>query len=244
MTDHDFFPPLLDLSPDEMRTHRRHLLSEIGSTPRRAKRTRILVIAAAAAGSIAAAAAIAAALVPSAGVRAPNPRSAARPLAPLYSFHASVTAHAPDDRYYSPGGFTSPGDQVIPFLDAAVFPREHIPRAVLALAVAQAHSSGNRGPTRVEWVKTTRQKAVSAENAGRVDGGSLPVYFVILHGRFVAEFTPRPHGAKSPRGRILTDTIEIKTGRILDFAIGNSEPNVSKIKKPHHFVVYGHRRSR
>ena len=96
----------------------------------------------------------------------------------------------------------------------------------------------------MEWVKTTRQTAVSAENAGRVDGRSLPVYFVILHGHFVDNSAPRPHGAKPPRGRILTDTIEIKTGRTLDFGIGNSEPSFAKTGKPHHFVIYGHRRSR
>ena len=251
MTDQNSFPPLLDLSPDEIQTHTQHLLREIAREPQRARRlffrkpTRILL---AAAGAAMAAAAIAVALVPSSGGRTLNPRSAAPPLAPLYSFHTSITSDSPGGGYYSSTGLN--GDHRIPSLTVAAAlsgdaaSRKHVPRAVLVLAAAQAHAYGNRGPTLVQWVKTTRQKAVSAENAGRVDGGSLPVYFVILHGHFVYSFAPRPPGAKSPRGRILTDTIEIKTGRTLDFGIGNGEPNFAKIGKPHHFVIYGHRRSR
>lgn len=240
MTDHDFFPPLLDLAPDEIRAHRQHLLGEIGSEPRRAKRTRMLGIAA---GAVAAAAAIAVALAPTSGGRSPlGPRSAATPFAPLYSFHASVSS-APGDERVTPTGLGPIEDSVIPLVDGVAFSRTHIPRAVLALAAAQARSYGNRGPTLVEWAKTTRQEAVSAENAGRVDGGNLPVYFVILHGHFVDNSAPRPPGGQPPRGSILTDTIEIKTGRILDFGISKSEPNFSKIGKPHQFVLYGHRRS-
>jgi hypothetical protein len=240
MTDHDFFPPLLELSPDEIRAHKRHLLSQIARQPRRArlKRTRILVAAAAAG----AAAAIAVALVPSSGNREPfRPSSARPPLAPFSSFHADA---AWGDRHSSPASLEPIGDVVIPLLNGQSLSRRHVPRAVLALAAAQARSYGNRGPTRVEWVKTTRQKAVSAENAGRVDGGKLPVYFVVLHGHFVYDGAPRPPGAQSPRGRILTDTIEIKTGRTLDFGLGNGEPDFSKVGTPHHFVIYRHRRSR
>lgn len=254
MTDQeDFFPPLVHLSPGEIETQKQHLLSEIAREPQRArlplhvpasKRTRMLGIAAAA-GTAAAAVAIAVALVPTPGGRSPlGPRSAGPPFAPLYSFHASITSRSPDDRYHGPASLAPIGARVIPLLDDVAGSRKHIPRAVLALAAAQAHAYGNRGPTLVQWVKTTRQKAVSAENAGRVDGGSLPVYFVILHGHFVDNFASHPAGAKPPRGRILTDTIEIKTGRTLDFGIGNGEPDFSKIGKPHHFVIYGHRSSR
>ena len=254
MTNHDFFPPLLDLSPDEIRAHNRHLLNETAREPKRARRPLFVAVAAAAAG---AAAAIAVALVPSAGVRVPTSHSAAPPLAPFYSFHASVTSTSPGDRYYAATSFARDGDHVISLLDdltlADVESRNDIPRAVLEFApravfefaATRAHAYGNRGPTLVEWVKTTRQKAVSAENAGRVDGGSRSVYFVILHGHFVYETASRPHGARLPRGRILTDTIDIKTGRTLDFGIGNGEPDFSKTGTPHHFViVYRHRRSR
>jgi hypothetical protein len=242
MTEH-FFPPLLDLSPDEIRTRKQHLLREIAGGPQRARlpRTRIIGIVAAA-GAAAAIAAIAVALVPASPGRSRSPftPAAAKPtLAPFYSFHASVTSYSADHRDYS-----QIGDHVIPSLDALAASRKDIPRAVLALAAAQARSYGNRRQVRVQWLKTTRQTAVSAENAGRVDGGSLPVYFVILHGHFVDNSAPRPHGATSPRGRIVTDTIEIKTGRTLDFGIGNGEPKFSKTGKPHDFVIYGHRRSR
>jgi hypothetical protein len=198
---------------------------------------------AAAASAAAVGVAIAVALVPASGGRRPlNPRSAAPPLAPLYSVHASVASNSLSDRTAPPSSFSS--DQLLSMVAAPTALGKHIPRAVLVLAAAQAHSYGNRGPTLVQWVKTTRQRAVSAENAGRVDGGGLPVYFVILHGHFVDKSAHLPSGAKQPRGRILTDTIEIKTGQRLDFGIGNGEPNFSRTGTPHHFVIYGHRRSR
>jgi len=244
MTDQNVFAPLLDLSPDEIQTHKQHLLREIAREPQRArrllfgKRTRILL---AAAGAAAAAAAIAVALVPSSGGRILSPRSAAPPLAPLYSFHASIADTPLGDRRYPQASYWR--DHVVAVLDARAASGKQIPRAVFVLAAAQAHTYGNRGPTLVQWVKTTRQNAVSAENAGRVDGGGVPVYFVVLHGHFVYSFAPRPPEAKS-HGRILTYTIEVKTGQTLDFGIGNSEPNFSKTGRPHHFVIYGHRRSR
>jgi hypothetical protein len=93
-------------------------------------------------------------------------------------------------------------------------------------------------------VKTTRQKSVSAESGGLVPGGSLPVYFVVIHGHFVDTLARLPLGAKPPRGRIVTYAIESKTGWPLDFGITNSEPNFSKTGTPHHFVIYGTRSSR
>ena len=253
MTDQDFFPPLVHLSSDEIEAQKQHLLSEIARQPQRArlplhvpasKRTRMLGLAAAA-GAAAVAAAIAVALSPTSGGRSPlSPHSAALPLAPLYSFHASITSTSRSDRYYSPASVRPDAAYSRVSLVGALASKKHIPRAVLVLAAAQARSYGNRGPTRVQWLKTTRQKAVSAENAGRVDGGNLPVYFVILHGHFVDKLAHLPLGAKPPRGRIVTYAIELKTGWPLDFGIGNSEPNFSQAGKPHHFVIYGHRRSR
>jgi hypothetical protein len=239
-------PPLRDLPPGRLETHHAHLLSEIEIRQESKPRRRLVSLNPTPlrlAGVAGVAAAIAVTLVSTSGSRKPLTPDAAAPRAPLYSFHVSITSHSRDGRF-TPDAFKPSGDHVIPLLDGVSASRERIPRAVLVLAVAQAHAYGNRGPTPVQWVKTTRQKAVSAENAGRVDGGNLRVYFVILHGHFVDNSAPRPPGAKPPRGRILTDTIEIKTGRTLDFGISNGEPNFSKIGTPHHFVIYGHRRSR
>lgn len=249
MTDQDFFPPLVRLSSAEIEAQKQHLLSEVAREPRWArlplrvpasKRTRVLGLAAVA-GIAAVAVAIGVALVPASGGRSPfTPTSAKPPLAPFYSFHVSG-AFTPDARDTPPISFSSA--DALPMHRAAAL-GEHVPRVVLQLAAAQAHAYGNRGPTLVEWVKTTRQKAVSAENAGRVDGASMPVYFVVFHGHFVDTSAHLPPGAKPPRGRIITYAIEVTRGWPLDFGITNSEPNFSKTGKPHHFVIYGHRRSR
>lgn len=240
-------PPLRDLPPGHLEVRKHHLLAEINRRPERRLRLpsvswspwRLAGLAGAAAGT-----AVAVALVSSSGGQSPlrpNPRSAAPP---TYSFHASITSPSPFDRYYRPDSLRSDSADYTPAFRGSSAFGKHIPRAVLMLASDQAHSYGNRGRTLVQWLRTTRQKAVSAENGGRVDGGNLRVYFVILHGHFVDKAASRPRGAKPPRGRILTDTIEIKTGRTLDFGIGNGEPNFSKIGKPHHFVISGRRKSR
>jgi hypothetical protein len=240
MTDQDFFPPLLELSPGEIQSHKRHLLREIAGEPKRSWRPLFAGVAAAGA-----AAAIAVALLPWAGGRTPKPRAAVLRPAPLYSFHASLTSRTPLDRYYSPDG--SIGDHVYPAFDGVTslpVSTKGIPRAVLELAAAQAHAYRNRGPTLVEWVRTSRQKAVSAENDGRVEGGGVPVYFVVIHGHFVYKAGSSPRPARLERARVMSYTLEVNNGRALDFGIGNGEPSFAKTGKPHHFVIYGRRRSR
>lgn len=107
---------------------------------------------------------------------------------------------------------------------------------MVVLAWWEAVTNGDRHPTAVQWVRTTRQLAVSSQSGDRVDSPGRQVYFVVLHGRFVdnnAYFLGS--GANAPRGTVLSFTIDRRSGQILDFALGNRNPDYAKIGRPHRF---------
>jgi hypothetical protein len=197
------------------------------------------------AGAAAAAAALAFLFIPSS--TSPGPRSGrtvAAPIAPVYAFHASLSSTVQSNHSYAA---TYSGST----LDSKHVSRPHgVPLPVFVVARRQAALNGDPHPNRADWVMTTRQQAVSSQSRDRVDSGQRPVYFVVLQGHFVdrnAYYLGRGKKGSStnaPRGTVLTFTIDRKSGEVLDFALGNSSPNYSKIGPPHRFTLNGHRRSR
>ena len=226
-------PPLRDLPAGRLENHHAHLLAEIGQQPRHRPTVTwtSLRVAAVAAASATAAAAIAVAVTlgwdggsPSRGVTA-SPHLA-------YSFHVSparsITYSGLD---YLPG--------VVSDSAAAAYSLHRgsgVPIPVYVLARYQAAANGDRHPTAVEWVRTTRQLAVFSQSRDRVDSPSRPVYFVVLHGHFVDRNAYYIGGAaEAPRGTVMSFTIDRKTGQVLDFALGRRSPDYAKLGRPHRF---------
>ena len=81
------------------------------------------------------------------------------------------------------------------------------PPAVMA-AVKSAQRSGDvQGP--VQWTRSTTQKAATLTQAQPGDR-AVPIYVVQMQGRFRLDTAPRPPGAHSPEGTVLTVFVPIE----------------------------------
>ncbi|HUZ14819.1 MAG TPA: hypothetical protein VMU72_01410 [Gaiellaceae bacterium] len=190
--------------------------------------------------SATAAAAITAAVAVTWGGGAPS-RDVTGPRHLAYAFHVPWTR-----------SITLSGRDYLPAVQSkslstadSLHPGGRVPSGVYVLARYQAAANGDRGPIAVQWVKTTRQLAVSSQSGDRVDSPSRPVYFVVLHGHFVDENAYYMGGAaRAPRGTVLSFTIDRKSGRVLDFALAKKSPDFSKLGRPQRFSFGSGRRAK
>ena len=74
------------------------------------------------------------------------------------------------------------------------------PAAVLA-ATQRLYQSGTLSG-RVEWIRTTTQRAASLTQA-QPGAKDIPIYVLQARGQFRLDNVPRPSGAKSPEGTVL-----------------------------------------
>jgi hypothetical protein len=229
-------PPLRDLPPGRLESRHAHLLSEIGRQRRWRLRPPTVTwtsprVAAVAGASATAAAVIAATVAVTWSGSGPSRRPAAVPPQIAYAFHVSPARSLRYSRVTASSGVTLT-DATVPAF------RRHrggrVPIAVYALARYQAAANGDGHPTALRWVKTTRQRAVSSQSGDRVDSPRRPVYFVVLHGRFVDKNAYYlGAAARAPKGTVLSFTIDRRSTQVLDFALGNRNPNYSKLGRPH-----------
>ncbi len=236
-------PPLRDLPPSRLEAHRAHLLAEIGRQPwwrSRPATTWTSLRVAVVAGASATAAAVIAAVVATGWGGGSAPRQAtsstvAAPV-PVYVSHVAPARRVKnDDLYLLPSALTAATARE-PLTASGRFRGVRVPMLVYVLALHEAADNGDRHPTSVQWVKTTRQPAVSSQSRDRVGSPHRPVYFVVLHGHFIdrnAYYIGRAAGA--PRGSVLSFTIDRRSGQILDFALGNHNPDYAKLGRAHQF---------
>jgi hypothetical protein len=97
---------------------------------------------------------------------------------------------------------------------------------VLQIAEGFAGGMGDAAPTSIEYVKSTRQQAVSAESGDEVSSNA-DVYAIVMQGNFVASNAPSAGGA--PTGSVLTMVIGASTGTLTDFGIGNQVPDLTSL---------------
>jgi hypothetical protein len=228
-------PPLRDLPPGRLATHRTHLLAEIGREPRRrggrpAIAGTSLRVAAVAAASATAAAGIAVAVAMTGGNASDGPAS--RPVAAPPLVYVSHVSPPRRGMYFGSDSLTPAGDTAAtgPTLTSNArrgSVRVRVPTLVFVLALRQAAANGDRHPTAVQWLATTRQLAVSSQSGDHVASPRRPVYFVVVHGRF--------GGVNAAKGTVLSFTIDRETGLILDFALANRNPDYARLGRPHRF---------
>jgi hypothetical protein len=86
------------------------------------------------------------------------------------------------------------------------------------------------------YVRTTRQAAEKVASGDWVDSDQ-PVYLVLLRGNFVDYYAHGLYRTRDdfPRGRVITFTVDESHG-ILDFGIGDKEPELSKLGAVHDFL--------
>lgn len=92
-----------------------------------------------------------------------------------------------------------------------------------ALSVAAAH--GEKTPTSLQVVSTTRKAAQRAVGAGQVDSDQA-TYLVQMKGAFVGR---APQGADLPRGTSMTVTVDAATGEVTDTSLGNDRQDLKTL---------------
>lgn len=240
-------PRLRDLPAARLEIHHAHLLTEISrkrSWRRPSIRWTSLRVGAVAGAGVVAAAAIALAVTWGSGNHTtPRDVTVSPPLA--YSFHVSPPRPVGDQEDYLPAparAWALTGD--------VGHRGRRVPIVVYVLARQQAELNGDGHPAALQWVKTTRQLAVSSQSSDRVDSPGRPVYFVVLHGHFVDTNAyylgvgPKGSAANAPKGTVLSFTIDRESGTILDFALGNTSPDYRRIGRPHRFTFARRRRTK
>jgi hypothetical protein len=90
------------------------------------------------------------------------------------------------------------------------------------------NANGGVAPAWVSAVVTTREKALTSTNGGRVFSGTQTiVYLVTMEGQFVANRAPRPPRAKAPTGSYLSIVINAETFERMDFGLSPNPPSAA-----------------
>lgn len=97
---------------------------------------------------------------------------------------------------------------------------------VTAAAKSIAETYGEKTPSRLELVPTTRKAAQKTVGAGDKLADNPAVYLVQMSGDFVGK---APKGAPLPRGNTMTVTVDAKTGEVTDLSLGNSRADLKKL---------------
>jgi len=102
------------------------------------------------------------------------------------------------------------------------------PAFVATIAANEARRSGDAAPASAAWAKTTRQAAMDADSGDQVDSNQ-PVFYVVVHGRFVDQKAHMPSGVSPPTGTVLSITIDASTQQVLDYALGDHQPDLARV---------------
>jgi hypothetical protein len=126
--------------------------------------------------------------------------------------------------FYSNCAFSmaDPGPTFAPFTASEA--RQAIARISAGLSAA----NGVAAPQSTQYVQTRRQRAERLTSRAKVDSDQ-PVYLVTMRGNFVGHAAKVPNGKARPQGTVLTATIDPATGRITDWGITGSAPDLSSL---------------
>jgi len=236
-----------DLSPKRLEARKEHLLAEISRENRsplafpHLNWTPIRLSALVGLGA-ASAVALAFALTTNS-----SPNSSIVVHAPLYTFHAPSKSLMRGRGHHETE--TSVADS---YVGAAAHSAgfSGSPANALALASRLTVFDSAAHPLSGVWFNTTRQLAVASQSVRRVEAPHTRVFFVVIHGTFVArkplfaDQRQTGNATSAPRGTILTFTIGSKSGDILDISIGNSRPDEEGLGRAHPLIFARHRRTR
>lgn len=112
-----------------------------------------------------------------------------------------------------------------------------LPRSVVLLAKRLAAFNGDNDARSVEWVRTTRQLAVSALSGDHVAEPDRPVYFVVVGGTF--EGARWNTGTSSFRATVMSFAVDTSTGVVLDFTLGSAAPNYGRLGQVRKLTLKG-----
>lgn len=111
-----------------------------------------------------------------------------------------------------------------------------------SLASRVGEQDGDTHPAGGWYVRTTRQTAMDATDAGTVDSDEA-VYLVVLRGHFIHSMYYGPAGSHAPRGTVVTFTVDPITREILDYGISDTAPDLASLGNVHLLSLPGNRPS-
>jgi hypothetical protein len=109
--------------------------------------------------------------------------------------------------------------------------------ALLARAQGLARRDGERDPYDIQVVKTTAAEAsrIAGEGDRVIYSGPGPaVYLIAMRGRFTCDACSAPHGAKLPRGSVITLELPVTAGENFGsgFGVGDRYPDLAAAGTP------------
>lgn len=110
----------------------------------------------------------------------------------------------------------------------ASFDASSAPQMLKDIAKQLSAANGVKTPRSMKYVITTRQAAAEATSQAIVDTDQ-PVYLVSLQGNFTGKTAKVPGGSPTPRGTEMTAAIDPATGRIVDWGIEATAPDLSRL---------------
>lgn len=113
-------------------------------------------------------------------------------------------------------------------------PSKATARLFAQAVLRQAREWGDPRPTSVVVIPTTERRALRIQYGLSHTSATpeTPAYLVVAHGHFVANDAPRPPGAASPTGTILTLTFDAKTSRSLGVGLLRKAHPLSRAGEP------------
>jgi hypothetical protein len=96
-----------------------------------------------------------------------------------------------------------------------------------ALAQRSSQVNGDDAPTGVQYVETTRARAVAL--AGASPRGASRVYVLQLRGHFNGAYASVPAGHRAPAGNTLTIVVDAATGVVTDAGLTNAPVDLARL---------------
>ena len=97
-----------------------------------------------------------------------------------------------------------------------------------AAALQMAAGGGEKAPSRIRAVATTRMAANQLDSGATVNTDQN-VVMVTMHGRFSNGSSPMDSSVQLPAGSVLTFTYDLSQDMILDYSVGRQEPNLAQL---------------
>jgi hypothetical protein len=91
-----------------------------------------------------------------------------------------------------------------------------------------AAEAGDPSPTSIQHSAVATRAQANLVDSGDVVPGDNPSYLIAMRGHFVSN-GPRPQGAASPTGSVMTLVVDATTGKVADVGLEDTYPDLAKL---------------
>jgi hypothetical protein len=112
------------------------------------------------------------------------------------------------------------------------------PAGILGLLATRiAADAGDPSPTGAAYVVASRRAANAADNGDQLNLPDEEVYYVVLHGHFIARNAFVPPGSPPPTGSVIGFTVDPQTYDILDYSLSDKARDIGRFGRPIRLAV-------